>query len=187
MCNSIIYNTPFNEIGDLSIIENKYKETIKKTTITKGGHKNVFERTIEVISTQIGKLTGSSETQKPWRGHRPRHNSESIEVTKISPQEDNKNKRKPWKGKTKTTEINSDVTEQVTSRNKVQTQQSNKPWRCQNPKLKLDNDKTTSAPIQISESETGGKRKFPKVKRPVVQSDSHDASTSSSTPPKKIS
>lgn len=186
MCNSIIYNTPFNEIGDLSIIENKYKETIKKTTITKGGHKNVFERTIEVISTQIGKLAGSSETQKPWRGHRPRHNSESIEVTKISPQEDNKNKRKPWKGKTKTTEINSDVTEQVTSRNKVQTQQSNKPWRCQNPKLKLDNDKTTSAPIQISESETGGKRKFPKVKRPVVQSDSHDASTSSSTPLRKF-
>jgi len=186
MCDSIINNTPFNVIGDLSIIENKYKETIKQTTITKGGRKNVFERTVEVISTQIGKLTGASEPQKPWKGHRARHNPESIEVTNITSQEDNKNKRKPWKGKTKTTEIKSDMTGQFASRNKVQVQQTHKPWKNQNPKQKLDDDKTPSAPIQTSEPDTGGKRKFPKVKRPDMQSDSQGISASSSTPKRKF-
>lgn len=186
MCDSIINNTPFKEIGDLSVIENKYKETIKKTTITKDGYKNVFERTVEVISTQIGNLTGASESQKPWKGHRPRHNLESKEVTKKSPQEDNKNMRKPWKGKTKTAEINSNMTEQVVSKNKVQTQHHHKPWRSQNPKQKLYDDKTASAPIQTSLADNGGKRKFPKVKRLDVQSDSQGTSASLSISRRKF-
>ena len=185
MCDSIINNTPFNAIGDLNIIENKYKETTKQTTITKSGRKNVFERTVEVISTQIGKLTGASEPQKPWKGHLARH-KEPIEVTEITSQEDKKNKRKPWKGKTKTPEIKSDVTGQVASRKKVQAQQSQKPWKSQNPKQKLDDDIMTPVPIKTSESDTGGKRKFPKVKRPDVQSDSQSISASSSTPKRKF-
>lgn len=52
MCDSIINSNPFSKIGDLSIIENKYKETIKNTIISKDGTKNIIERTVEVISTK---------------------------------------------------------------------------------------------------------------------------------------
>lgn len=57
MCDSIISINPFSKIGDLSYVENKYKETVKKTTILKDGTKNVIEKTITYVAEKIDKYT----------------------------------------------------------------------------------------------------------------------------------
>ncbi len=67
MSDSIKKNYPFSKIGDLSLIENRYKKTTKTTNISKDGSKSIIEKTVEMITTQLGKIAGTIEPQKPWK------------------------------------------------------------------------------------------------------------------------
>ena len=57
MCDSIINSNPFSKIGDLSIIENKYKETEENTKITKDGDISIIKKVKEYTTTTIKKIS----------------------------------------------------------------------------------------------------------------------------------
>lgn len=139
MSDSIVNRNPFSSIGDLSIIEKKYKETIKKTNISKDGTKNILERTVEVISTTIGQLTNKEDSRKPWK--RKKHIVE--EADKDNPVESSEantklvSKKKPWKQRVKS--------------------------------VRRDTANVPAEEIANAETNVGSKRRFPKVKRPKIE------------------
>ena len=57
MNESIINNYPFSTIGDLSIIEKKYKETEENTKITKDGDISIIKKVKEYTTTTIKKIS----------------------------------------------------------------------------------------------------------------------------------
>ena len=131
MSDSIIKSYPFSTIGDLSLIENRYKETTKTTNISKDGSKSIIEKTVEMISTKLGKIAGTSEPQKPWKVAIPTPpivggNSINIDPNeKTSPKEEKKwSEQIPQKHKTE----NDIETKDSTPKDGVQ-----KPWRSHIP------------------------------------------------------
>lgn len=62
MSDYIIKNNPFSKIGDLSIIENRYKVKEHRTEILPDGSKYIFKKSKEVIITAIDRITGSSKS-----------------------------------------------------------------------------------------------------------------------------
>ncbi len=167
MSDSIINSNPFSSIGDLSIIENKYKETIKKTKILKDGTKNIIERTVEVISTKIGQLTGKEESKKPWKDHRPKSSRSQISETETYKGE---RKEKPWKKKIRPTVVAPDNVEPIGSSEVHKQPGSNKkPWKRGRSVQLVDSSDVTVEQVPNVESNDNPKRKFPKVKRPSVE------------------
>lgn len=57
MSDSIVNNNPFSTIGDLSIIEKKYKETEENTKITKDGDISIIKKVKEYTTTTIKKIS----------------------------------------------------------------------------------------------------------------------------------
>lgn len=168
MSDSIINSNPFSSIGDLTIIENKYKETVRKTKITKDGTKNIIERTVEVISTKIGQLTGKEEPRKPWKDHRPKGNrvqpTESEQVYEVE------HKEKPWKKNIRPAAVVSDNVQPVESSEIPKQLDSNKkPWKRGRVIQQVDTSNVAVEQVVNVETNDVPKRKFPKVKRPTVE------------------
>ena len=167
MCDSIINSNPFSKIGDLSIIENKYKETIKNTIISKDGTKNIIERTVEVISTKIGQLTGKEEQQKPWKKHLPQKGS--MTTVEMEPQKRGiGRKEKPWKKKVKTPDVPQETIPPVEQKND-KGDSKKKPWK-RGKSVNVDKHYTdVVATKDVTKTGMAEKRKFPKVKRPNIE------------------
>lgn len=131
MSDSILKSYPFSKIGDLSLIENRYKETTKTTHISKDGSKSIIEKTVDMISTQWGKIAGTIEPQKPWKvaiPTAPKVGGNSTEVNseeKSCPKEGNKRSAQfPKQHKTE---------DDIETKESTPKGGEHKPWRSQIP------------------------------------------------------
>lgn len=81
MCDSIINSNPFSKIGDLTIIEKKYKETEENTQITKDGDISIIKKVKEYTSTTIKKISDLGKDAPKRKGVRFQnagHQTESV-------------------------------------------------------------------------------------------------------------
>lgn len=168
MSDSIISSNPFSRIGDLSIIENRYKETTKTTSISKDGSKSIIEKTVEMISTQFGKIAGAIEPQKPWKGAIPTPTNTGANSTFVNSEKDTSTKgQKKWSAHMPQQHKNENVDKG--NENSVPTHSGHKPWGDQIPHSPIESGTSKGASTQIEGNKNPSEK--PWKKQIVSQSD----------------
>lgn len=87
MIGSIVNSNPFSSIGDLSIIEKKYKKTEECTSITQDGDISIIKKVKEYTTTTIKKISEFGKGAPKRKGVRFQNNKQQTDI--ISAEENN--------------------------------------------------------------------------------------------------
>lgn len=168
MNESIINNFPFSTIGDLCVLEKRYKETTKTTNISKDGSKSIIEKTVEMISTQLGKIADAIEPQKPWKGLIPTSSNPGANSTSVNSEKSMSTKgQKKWSAHIPQQHVNENVDKE--NEKSAPPHSVHKPWRDQIPYSPIESRTSDGASKQLDDNKNplGKNRK----KQIVSQSD----------------